>query len=449
MVNVIIWILCIWIVPLIYVVLKNETKFKKNLAVGVTIPYAGRSDPEVQQLLEQFKRRLKWSCLLLFLAGTALLAVKGMGLFLFLLLIWLDVAIVVPYVPYAICNKALKKVKEQRGWKAFAGQETIVNLSAAQMSYRWVSPLWFVMPLAVSLLPIIWDREFFLVYLIDGISILFCWLSYRYLYRNRAETVDENLELTLALTRIRRYNWGKCWLLCSWMLAVLSLGIWLMTDYFWLSMAVILLVTVGLTIEVIRVEFTVRKLQEKLTRDSGKTFYVDEDDKWIWGIFYYNPQDKNLIINDRVGMNTSFNLAKRSGQVIMAFLVAILVGMPLMGVWIMQEESAQAELNLEDGELVGTHLYSSYEIPLEEIQEVQLLEELPGDLSKIAGTSMDSVKKGAFKSRELGRMKLCLDPREAPYLLLTLEDGSLYLLGSSNKEETLESYEEVQEALGK
>lgn len=449
MVNVILWILCIWIVPLMYVVLKNETKFKKNLAVGVTIPYVGRSDPEVQHLLEQFKRRLKWCCLLLFLVGTTLLAVKGMGLFLFLLLIWLDVAIVVPYVPYAICNKALKKVKEQRGWKAFAGQETIVNLSAAQMTYRWVSPLWFALPLAVSLLPVIWDRDFLLVYLIDGISILLCWLSYRYLYRNRAETVDENLELTLALTRIRRYNWGKCWLLCSWMLSVLSLGIWLMTDCFWLSMAVILLVTVGLTVLVIRVEFTVRRLQEKLTRDSGKTFYVDEDDKWIWGIFYYNPQDKNLIINDRVGMNSSFNLAKRSGQVMMALLVALLVGMPLMGVWIMQEESARAELILEDGELVGKHLYSSYEIPLEEIQEAQLLEELPKDLSKVVGTSMDSVKKGTFKSRELGRMKLCLDPRESPYLLLTLEDGSLYLLGSSRKEETLESYEEVQGTLEK
>ena len=48
------WLLCIWIVPLMYVVLRNDTKFKKNLAVGVTIPYAGRSDPEVVRLLEQF-----------------------------------------------------------------------------------------------------------------------------------------------------------------------------------------------------------------------------------------------------------------------------------------------------------------------------------------------------------------------------------------------------------
>ena len=444
--NLILWLLCIWIVPLMYVVLRNDTKFKKNLAVGVTIPYAGRSDPEVVRLLEQFKRRLNWICLALLLLGALLLLVKGSGLFLLLLLTWLDLVIVVPYIPYALCNKALKKLKEQRGWKVSGSQETVVNFAAAQSAPKWLSPVWFAIPLILSLLPAVWDRDFLLLYATDGISIFFCWLGYRYLYRNRAETVDENLQLTQALTRIRRYNWGKCWLLCSWVLAVMSLGIWLTMDYFWLSMALMVAVTAALVGLAIRVEFTVRRLQEQLTRDSGKDFYVDEDDKWIWGIFYYNPHDRNLLINDRVGLNTSFNLAKRSGRVIMALLILILAGMPFMGVWIMREEAAAVEVILEDEELVGNHLYSHYEIPLEDIREAKLLEELP-EISKVSGTSMDNVKKGNFKSRELGRMKVFLDPRESPYLLLTLEDGSLYLLGSSSREETLQSYAAVQEAL--
>ena len=444
--NLILWLLCIWIVPLMYVVLRNDTKFKKNLAVGVTIPYAGRSDPEVVRLLEQFKRRLNWICLALLLLGALLLLVKGSGLFLLLLLTWLDLVIVVPYIPYALCNKALKKLKEQRGWKVSGSQETVVNFAAAQSAPKWLSPVWFAIPLILSLLPAVWDRDFLLLYATDGISIFFCWLGYRYLYRNRAETVDENLKLTQALTRIRRYNWGKCWLLCSWVLVVMSLGIWLTMDYFWLSMALMVVVTAALVGLAIRVEFTVRRLQEQLTRDSGKDFYVDEDDKWIWGIFYYNPHDRNLLINDRVGLNTSFNLAKRSGRVIMALLILILAGMPFMGVWIMREEAAAVELILEDEELVGNHLYSHYEIPLEDIREAELLEELP-EISKVSGTSMDNVKKGNFKSREPGRMKVCLDPRESPYLLLTLEDGSLYLLGSSSREETLRSYAAVQESL--
>ncbi len=56
MMQILLWGSCIWLVPLMYVFLNNETKFKKNLAVGVTIPYSGRTDPEVCRLLEQFRK---------------------------------------------------------------------------------------------------------------------------------------------------------------------------------------------------------------------------------------------------------------------------------------------------------------------------------------------------------------------------------------------------------
>lgn len=446
MVNIFLWLCCVWIVPLMYAVLNNETKFKKNLAVGVTIPYAGRSDPEVVRLLGQFKKRLKWICLLLLALAVACLPIKGTGVFLLAFMIWLDLAIVCPYIPYVLCNKELKKLKERRGWRKSSREETVVNLETAGTGGKWISPVFFAAPLLLSLLPGIWDRDFLPLYLINGASVLGCWLGYRYLYRNRAETVDEDLGLTEALTRIRRYNWGKCWLLCAWSMALFSLGLWLAVAGVWVSLAVMLLAVAALVILVVRVEFTVRRLQEQLTRDSGRDFYVDEDDKWIWGIFYYNPHDKSLIVNDRVGINASFNLAKRSGQVIMGFLVLLLVGMPFLGVWIMQEEAAPVELSVADGSLLGEHLYSHYDLPLERVEKAELLEELP-EVSKIAGTSMDNVKKGSFKSRELGRLKLCLDPREEPYLLLTLEDGSLFLMGSSSREETLDSYEAVRKAL--
>jgi hypothetical protein len=67
-----------------------------------------------------------------------------------------------------------------------------------------------------------------------------------------------------------------------------------------------------------------RHLQEKLTIDSGKGWYVDEDDKWIWGMFYYNPNDSRFTVNARVGVNATVNLAHPAGKVTMA-LVALLM----------------------------------------------------------------------------------------------------------------------------
>ena len=39
----ILWLCVIWMPVLMYFMLRNETKFKKNIAVGVTLPYEGVS----------------------------------------------------------------------------------------------------------------------------------------------------------------------------------------------------------------------------------------------------------------------------------------------------------------------------------------------------------------------------------------------------------------------
>ena len=72
----------------------------------------------------------------------------------------------------------------------------------------------------------------------------------------------------------------------------------------------------------VALELRLRQLQEKLTAQSGRGWYPDDDDKWIWGLFYYNPSDSRLIVNARIGVNTTVNLAKRSGKLLMAAVLA-------------------------------------------------------------------------------------------------------------------------------
>lgn len=43
----ILWLSVLWIAPLVSGVLVNDAKFKKNLAVGVTIPPEFQADPDI------------------------------------------------------------------------------------------------------------------------------------------------------------------------------------------------------------------------------------------------------------------------------------------------------------------------------------------------------------------------------------------------------------------
>ena len=436
-VRLILWLCAIWVPAVEYIFMANETKFKKNIAIGVTLPYEGRTDPEVQERLKRFKRQLGTACLILTaLALLGLFLPLSMGASLTLMLVWTDLAIAAPMVVYALCNRDLKRIKVRRGWRRMPERTVTVDLSAAAQPARELSFLHFLPPLLLSLVPVVWELAagealLGVVMLVDPLCVALFWLLYRYAFRRKSEIVDDDTARTQALTRLRRQYWRRTWLWASWYMALLSLCLELCFCAPLTGGIAIGAVTLALVIAAFRMELKLRQAQEKLTADSGTGWYVDEDNKWIWGMFYYDPNDRRLVVNDRVGINTSVNLARRGGKAIMGVAAALLIFMPLMGVWIMGEEEAPVELVLTQDALTASHSGSRYQIGLDEIRSIELLDDLPAGLRRMMGTAMDTVQKGRYTSTELGRLTLCLDPRTGPWLLVTTEGGVTYLLGSS------------------
>ncbi len=440
--NVILWLSIIWMPLLFYVILCNETRFKKNIVIGVTFPQEAREDETLQQLLSVFKKRLLFVCIGLIVIAIPCIFIPKTGMAMTVWMIWILFAMIAPYVPYVQCHLKLKQLKEERGWRKTSSAATVVDLSAASRQTKWLSPYLFALPLLVSLLPMLFDRDMTLLYLIDAGMVLFCWLGYRYLYRNKSEVVDDNVAVTEALTRIRRYNWGKIWLLAAWFMAALNLIAWLTKMNSTLSLYGILLLSAILIVASISIELKLRRLQETLTAQSGTDFYVDDDDKWIWGMFYYDPNDKRLIVNNRVGMNTTVNLAKRSGQIFMGVMALLLLLMPFLGVWLDHLESTPVDLDITDTAIVAIHTDIEYELPLEDIAVVEYLTERP-NMSRTSGTGMNTVLKGNF-STPWGPSKVCLDPRTGPYLHIVTKEKKHYLFGSADGSDTEAVYQQLE-----
>lgn len=440
--NLILWGSVIWMPVLFYVLLGNETKFKKNIAVGVTFPQEAREDVEVQQVLSVFKKHLLYVCVGLFAAAVPCIFIPATaGMVMTIWMIWLLLGCVLPYIPYIQCNRKLKLIKEARGWKQQSSQMQTVDLRAASIKTRWLSPAWFLIPSAVSLLPLLTDTDLAVAYLLDAALIVLFWFCYRCLYRNKSEIVDDNLVLTEALTRIRRHHWGRMWLISAWFIAALNLLVWLTSSSASLTLAGILAISLILVITSIYLELKLRKLQEKLTEQSGSGFYVDDDDKWIWGIFYYDPNDNRLIVNNRVGMNTTVNMAKRSGQLIMGVSVLLLLAMPFLGVWMDKLGTTPVGLDITESAIVSTHTGIEYEIPLDDIIYIEYVAEKPA-LRRTAGTGMETVQKGRY-STPWGSASICLDPRTAPYIYIETSENKRYLFGSADAAETEWVYQQL------
>ncbi len=414
-----------------YAVLRNEAKPKKNLILGVTLPYVARQSPEVAAEAARFRRELLWTCVALFAVALPCMLIRDFGVMMFVWLLWLVMACIVAYVPFIRANRRLHRLKVSRGWGQSQAAVVVTDLKNAAITQKWVSPVWFLLPTALGLAPLLWDRTLWPLLAMNAALCLFCWAGYRWLYRNRAEVVDGDSSRTGVLTRIRRYNWAKEWLIVAWSTAVLSIALSMSMGRFWAEMAAGLIYGVVLVASALGIEFRVRHAQEKWTAGSGQADFVDDDAHWIWGIFYYNPHDSRLVVNARTGLNSTFNLARRSGQAIGILLAFILLAMPLVGVWLIHEERQPVHVEVTETAVVANHSASAYAVPLTEIAQMELLETLPS-MTRVSGTNMDSVLNGRYAADAYGRITVCLDPRTGPYLLITTTDGTKYLFGCSD-----------------
>ena len=439
----ILWLSVLWIAPLVSGVLVNDAKFKKNLAVGVTIPPAFQADPDVAVRLARFRRQEWTVCIALVLAAVPCVFVRAFGLNMTLWSVWLLLVCVLPYVPYARCNLALKRLKVEHGWRGEAAPRTETVDLAAVPSYRWLSPWLFALPLVVSLLPLLWSLEDWIVLLTDAACVVLFWVCYRFCYRKKSERVDENAELAKVLSQVRLHRWGRLWLVSAWVMAALNLVFSLAAPDSTFALCALGALMLFHIAYLLYNEFRLRALQAKLTAGAATGALVDEDDRWIFGQFYYNPDDRHLIVNARTGINTTVNLARPAGRAFLGFAALCLLGMLAVGPWMTSLDTRPVTLTATETELVSTYGGKETCIPRTEITEVTLLDELPEHLTRSNGTSMEHVMHGRYVARGYGGLNLCLDPAEPPFLLVQTEERT-YLLASRDPEQTWAAYHALQ-----
>lgn len=429
LVSLFLWGCILPVLPILYCSMRNEIKFKKNIVVGVTLPYEARNNADVMYRLDQYKRELKKVFLLLLAIAIPCTMIQSMSATLFIWGAWLILMLVLPNIPYAKCNRDLKEIKRANGWSHQSRDVLWIDTNAIPKD-KWYSPWLFAPAVLLCLLPLIWDRDMIALYVIDAVSAFGCWIGYRYLYRNRAEIVDADQDLTQVLSHIRRRNWGKVWLYCAYFLSMINLSVWLLVNHIAFGLILILLLSLLLVYTAGRIELSTRRMQEKLTAESGKEWYADEDDKWIWGLFYYNPNDRRMMINSRVGVNSTVNLARPGGKIFAGFVAVILLSLPFMGFLLDGIGSKPLDLQITESIVVSSYGNSFYEVKIEKIDNVELLDALPEGLARIGGTGAEHLLKGRFRATGHGNLTLCLDPQYPPFLLIKTTDDLQFLFGT-------------------
>ncbi len=436
---------------LVAALLTNEAKPKKNIILGVTLPLLAQSDPRVGDIVRRFKRNV-WLCTGAMALIFAALAFLGTGQFMMWSLALLIVAVFTPYAFYARANRKLAALKKAEGWHVPYSGGVVVDLRAAAAPMKALRRRAFLPPMLIAAVPLIlallsddegvrWGGV--IMFGVTAFVGLVCMLMYPLILRQRGDVASPDSDVNAALTRVRRYNYGKMLLATSYLTAVFMLAYWLLQESALWTLVLTVVYMFVLTGFCLATEFSVRRTQERLT--AGESGYVDEDDLWLWGMFYNNPNDRHLFINDRTGSGMGVNVGRPAGRVFMALTAALILGLAVVSIALALGFSAPFEAHIESGTLYFEHGMEKYEIPLEDITSLELIDDLPS-ARRIAGTGLPNLVEGRFRVEGYENTRISLNPGQPPYIaVLTPEFSRIFALGTPQETEAF--YNELEEAL--
>lgn len=451
------WIMLLLMYPVLPVMiglLVNEAKPKKNIVIGVTLPFEARQTEEVQAVCRAYRRRLWIAFAALTVAALPSLLFEHASLAFSWQMLWVLAVMIVPFLIYAGAHRRLHALKRVHGWAGESAGRVLVEVQAGALPRRQISFWRFVPPMVAGVVPIVVrllqpaDAAFWVqlsVYLMDALIVVGCNAACRYLYRNRAEVVDEAVDVTLALTRVRRYHWGRFWLAMAYLSGAFAIAMWLLLD---ISLGLLITACVyaaAVLVLTLRTELAARRAQFKLTQQSGQGVYADDDAHWWLGTVYYNPNDTHTIINNRIGIGSTLNLARPAGKVLMAVCVLCILLIPAMCGWMIAEEFTPIRVSCTEAAVTADHLARVYTVPLDGVVSVALLDTLPGG-SKVAGTAIGTLCKGTFRLNGIALCKVCINTGQPLFIRVDTAD-TVYMFSGNSEEETRSLYGQILAAL--
>ena len=434
-------LLCMYpILAIMYFTLANETKPKKNIVLGTTLPYTSLRNPQVQEICDEFKKALRKTLWILGLVPLPSIFIPYASIAMAVIFNWILVVVFVPYVIYARYRQRLLSLKKNLlHGKESLHTPTYVDLQASVQQPKPLSLAWHIPPLIMSLIPVIaclltyntvnGDGWLLATYITMALMVPLSMLLHRSYHRQNPDIVGNDSRLNATVTRIRRRRQTQFCLWFSWFSGILCLVLWMLMEqylsYFW-GVVWMLLYTIALTAVALYTEFKTRRQMEELASGTPTDVVYDEDRYWIAGQFYYNPNDKHLTKEARIGVGSTVNMAHPAGKTLMGFLLLCLLSLPLMSAWMIGEEFTPISTEIIEDTIVVRQLWQECEIPLDDIIDSTILEERPA-MGRIVGSSIGTLCKGRYDVTGFGTCRVYIHDPEGPYLMIFTDDGK-YLL---------------------
>ena len=394
--------------PIVFIMLflfSTQNKYENGRLFAVNMKKEWIKDATVADIRQKFKKEMRYYAILLAIVPFVSLLTSHMSIQLTIWMFWLLAAIFLLSLPIMRANHRLKTWKTQNHLYEDRQPEHYVELKQAG-SVRKVRFLPFFLPniigIASALLLLPKSSGLGISCLIGASCGLVFWLAAVWIDRQPVSVISTDSDVNINYARAKKNLWKNFWLICCWLNTALILFLEILT----LS-----------------------------ARHMGICS--------IAGILYYNPSDPHTMVEQRVGIGTTVNMATSLGKGLTIFSAIMMLSFPLLCIWLIQEEFTPIDLVIQNHTLCAQHLKTDYQIPLSEIKDPTLLtaSDLP-DWTRTYGTSMDTLEKGTFTISGGEDVNVFLNPENDAFLQFSA-NGKTYYMGGVDDTQTKGIHEEL------
>lgn len=423
----------------------NATQFspKENIWLGISVPKEVLADPGMLALQAKYRRRYAQHAVLVLitLLPILLLGSKFSHVYLYFIF-WMGAAIYVLSRPFQAAHYEAAKLKRQQGW--YVGEKRVVQLDtkvSRLKGARRIAPYWFGIPLlcAAGLLLVATKQsasDAAVVYGAAGGYVLALTVAFFLIYRSygkqKPRLYGGDSELNLQTNQAVMRYWSQFWLgVAIWESCLAAVaasyiaGQWngLSQSGEWLSVAGFIGIATALPLlALLYLQSQIRRVEHEAFA-SGEASYVDEDEYWIGGWLYNNPNDRSISVPRRVGIGTTVNMANKTGRAL--FYGSIIVTAVLLlgiGGLMLQSDYTSPRMHLGNDMAVQVkYPFYNYSFQVQDIESIALVDEVPKG-RRINGEATAAHIRGNFRLEGLGKAKLYVYRNNPPYVVIQLPE---------------------------
>lgn len=439
----------------------------KNVILENTLPKDKLTDPQVMTIGKNFKRDNLLIAIIFSLLAVPLFWLSYDSLMMLAFFILLFGQIAATYLCQIHYIKKLRELILKNQWELPVTPITIDTKLVVEKNRKMIHKNWII---ASSLLTLAGSGySFFQLgsFSVNWIMLGCCLLmlgtflgGYYYIARFPVKNLTDNEAINRQSNDLMKYYWSLMITVMGYLFIPLPLipviainASALVSSIFMTGFFVV--ITVGCIFCLVLL-FQLRKKQDSLIEQITHYRYHGEDQYWKYGV-YINPDDSRLMVPDRIGLNLSINLGKRSGQWIMGLLglfilcITIVVVFPL---FIFDFGQQQFQFDVTDNQVVlSAPFTTTTTIPIKEIKQVERVDqiatdyfnELPGSQIRVNGMATKNYLTGDFKIDDRQAV-LYIDKQAQPVIKISTNNRDYYF-AEKDSQETEELYSLLQASL--